>query len=234
MTDLEIVQKIEGEEARAYGLNDAQLSKERSEALDYYLGEKFGNEVEGRSQVVSYDVQDTIESALPQLLKIFVSGDQVVKFDAKGPEDQEAADQETDYVNHIVMEKNPGYRIFYEWFKDALMQKNGYVKVWFEEKDKEETELYQGLSDASLMMLLQDESIEVLEHTTYPSVQGEYAMAQPEMLHDVKIEKKYTKGCIRIETVAPESIMVSTDTRGLSLQESRFVQHRAEMSALIS
>lgn len=230
MTDLEIVQKIEDEEGRAYGLNDAELSKERSEALDYYLGEKFGNEVEGRSQVVSYDVQDTIESALPQLLKIFVSGDQVVKFDAKGPEDQDAADQETDYVNHIVMEKNPGYRIFYEWFKDALMQKNGYVKVWYEEKDKEETELYQGLSDAALMMLLQDQSIEVLEHTAYPSVQGEYAMAIPEQLHDVKIQKKYSKGCIKIDPVAPESIMVSTDTRGLSLQDSKFVQHREEMS----
>ena len=230
MTELEIIQRIQDEEGKAYGLNDSQLSKERSEALDYYLGEKFGNEVEGRSQVVSYDVQDTIESALPQLLKIFVSGDQVVKFDAKGPEDQEAADQETDYVNHVVMETNPGYRIFYEWFKDALMQKNGYVKVWYEETEKEETELYKGLSDVALVMLLQDESIEVLEHTAYPSVQGEYAMAQPEQLHDVKIQKKYTKGCIKVDTVAPESIMVSIDTRGLSLQESRFVQHREEMS----
>ena len=226
----EIVALIRDEEAKAYGINDAELSKERSQAIDYYLGKKFGNEVEGRSQVVSFDVQDTVESALPQLLKIFVSGDQVVRFDAKGPEDQEAADQETDYVNHIVMEKNPGYRVFYEWFKDALLQKNGYVKVWFEEEERDETESYQGLTDMSLAMLLQDESIEVLEHTQYPSVSGEYAMAQPEQLHDVKIKKKYKQGCIKVESVSPESMMVSTDTPHLSLQKSRFVQHREEMS----
>jgi hypothetical protein len=123
MTDDQILSKIDNEEQIAYGINDAQLSSERAEAVNFYLGEKFGNEVEGRSQVVSYDVQDTIESALPQLLKVFVSGDEVVKFEPKGPEDQDAANQETDYVNHIVMEKNPGFEIFYVWFKDALLSK---------------------------------------------------------------------------------------------------------------
>ena len=104
--DLEIIARIEEEENIAYGVNDSALSNDRATAIDYYLGEPFGNEIEGRSQVVSFDVQDTIESALPQLLKVFVSGDQVVKFEPKGPEDQDAADQETDYVNHVVMEKN--------------------------------------------------------------------------------------------------------------------------------
>lgn len=230
MDNIEIVSKIKIEEGQAYGINDSELSDERAEALKYYLGEKFGNEVEGRSQVVSFDVQDTVESALPQLLKIFVSGDQVVKFDPKGPEDQEASEQETDYVNHIVMEKNPGYRIFYEWFKDALLQKNGYVKVWYEEEERSESETYKGLSDVALAMLLQDESIEVLEHSEYPAGMGMYAMAQPENLHDIKIKKNSKYGCIKIDTVAPESLMISTDTRSVSLQKSRFVQHREEMT----
>ena len=133
LQDVELVARIEQEESLAYGVNDSQLSNERAEAIDYYLGEPFGNEVEGRSQVVSYDVQDTIESALPQLLKVFVAGDKVVTFDPKGPEDQEAADQETDYINHVVMEKNEGFKVFYVWFKDALLSKNGYVKVYSEE-----------------------------------------------------------------------------------------------------
>ena len=90
LTPEQIVSRIEQEETQAYGINDSQLSGERSEAINYYLGGKFGNEVEGRSQVVSFDVQDTIESALPQLLKIFVSGDEVVKFDPKSQEDTKA------------------------------------------------------------------------------------------------------------------------------------------------
>ena len=132
--DMEIIAQIEAEENIAYGVNDSALSNDRAEAIDYYLGQPFGNEEEGRSQVVSYDVQDTIESALPQLLKVFVAGDKVVQFDPKGPEDQDTAEQETDYVNHIVMERNEGFKVFYVWFKDALLSKNGYVKVYAEEE----------------------------------------------------------------------------------------------------
>jgi hypothetical protein len=77
-------------------------------------------------------------------LKVFVSGDKVVQFDPKGPEDQEAADQETDYVNHVVMEKNEGFKVFYVWFKDALLSKNGYVKVYSEEEEEEEEYEYKG------------------------------------------------------------------------------------------
>ena len=257
MTDEEILSKIDNEEQIAYGINDAQLSSERAEAINYYLGEKFGNEVEGRSQVVSYDVQDTIESALPQLLKPFVSGDEVVAFEPKGPEDQEAAEQETDYVNHIVMEKNNGFEIFYVWFKDALLSKNGYVKVYHEEYEEAEEEEYEGLTDAQLDMLASDDNVEILEHETYPdpsvtpmpitpqmvtppqverddgtiSIEQESAQAfmQP-MLHNVKIRVKEMTGEIKIKNVAPENIMVSVDCSGVDLNTARFVQHRELMS----
>ena len=167
-TDEELLSQIDNEENIAYGINDSQLSAERAEAIQYYLGEPFGNEIEGRSQVVSYDVQDTIESALPQLLKVFVSGDEVVRFEPKNPEDVPAAEQETDYINHVVMEKNNGFEIFYVWFKDALLSKNGYVKVYYEEEDDVEEEMYEGLTDEQLDMLVQDDNVEILEHEAYP------------------------------------------------------------------
>ena len=241
--DMEIIAQIEAQENIAYGVNDSALSNDRAEAIDYYLGQPFGNEEEGRSQVVSYDVQDTIESALPQLLKVFVAGDKVVQFDPKGPEDQEAADQETDYVNHVVMEKNEGFKVFYVWFKDALLSKNGYVKVYAEEEEEIEEYEYQGLTDAQLQMLASDENTEVLEHTAYadPSVNMDVvyqqAMAngvdpatvmQP-MLHDVKLKVTEKKTEINIENVAPENMMVSVEVSGPNLQDARFVQHREVM-----
>lgn len=249
MTPEELVSRIEREEKQAYGINDSELSDQRAEAIDYYLGEKFGNEIEGRSQVVSFDVQDTIESALPQLLKIFVSGDEVVKFTPKSNEDTKGAEQETEYINHVVMEKNPGYSVFYSWFKDALLSKNGYVKVWYEEEKRTETESYKGLSDEQLAMVVNDEGVEVLEHTQYddpmaaqaiaqhsqmmsqqPGPMNTYMPPQVPQLHDIKIECSKVYGEIKIDNVAPESIMVSTDTKTISLQNSRFVQHRENMS----
>lgn len=255
-TDEEILQKIDNEEQIAYGINDSALSAERAEAINYYLGEPFGNEQEGRSQVVSFDVQDTVESALPQLLKVFVSGDEVVKFEPKNPEDIAAADQETDYVNHIVMEKNKGFEVFYVWFKDALLSKNGYVKAYYEEEEETEEEMYKGLTDQQLDMLAADDNVEILEHEAYPdpsapkmpltpefvtqpdierddgniTIEQESAQAfmQP-MLHDVKIAVKEMNGEIKIKNVAPESIMVSVDCIGTDLNTARFVQHRELM-----
>lgn len=241
--DMEIIAQIEAEENIAYGVNDSALSNDRAEAIDYYLGQPFGNEEEGRSQVVSYDVQDTIESALPQLLKVFVAGDKVVQFDPKGPEDQDAADQETDYVNHIVMEKNEGFKIFYVWFKDALLSKNGYVKVYAEEEEEVEEYEYKGLTDAQLQMLASDEKTEVLEHEAYPDpsvnmdalIQQAMAMGQDPsllmqpMLHDVKLKVTEKKTEIVVENVAPENMMVSVEVSGPNLQDARFVQHREVM-----
>ena len=255
-TDEELLSQIDNEENIAYGINDSQLSAERAEAISFYLGEPFGNEIEGRSQVVSYDVQDTIESALPQLLKVFVSGDEVVRFDPKNPEDVEAADQETDYVNHIVMEKNNGFEIFYVWFKDALLSKNGYIKVYYEEEDDVTEEMYEGLTDEQLDMLVDDDNVQILEHDAYPdpsvepmpitppvmtppevermdgamSIEMEQAQAfsQP-MLHDVKVRITETNGEIKIKNVAPENMMVSVDATGNCLNSARFVQHRELM-----
>ena len=241
--DMEIIAQIEQQENIAYGVNDSSLSDDRAEAIDYYLGQPFGNEEEGRSQVVSYDVQDTIESALPQLLKVFVAGDKVVQFDPKGPEDQEAADQETDYVNHVVMEKNEGFKVFYVWFKDALLSKNGYVKVYSEEEEEVEEYEYKGLTDAQLQMLASDEKTEVLEHTGYPdpsiNMDALYQQAmmngvdpatimQP-MLHDVKLKVTESKTEIYIDNVAPENMMISVEVSGPNLQDATFVQHREVM-----
>ena len=91
--------------------------------------------------------------------------------------DEQAAEQETDYINHIVMERNRGFEVLYTWFKDALLSKNGYVKVYFEEYEERETERYKGLTDAQLTMLAKDEDIEILEHESYID-QAAYEAAQ--------------------------------------------------------
>lgn len=254
LSDAEILARIQAEESNAYGLNDAELCDDRARAIDYYLGKPFGNEQEGRSQVVSTDVADTIESILPALLKVFISGDEVVKFDPKGAEDIDGAEQETEAVNHLVMEKNSGFSVFYTWFKDALMSKNGYVKVYWEESEEVEKEFYGELTDEELTLLVQGDEVEVIEHTAYPdeqdaaqrmaaleqlaqaAMQDPNAVAQmqqiqampPKMLHDVRVQTKKTTGHICIDNVAPESMMVSVDTKTVSIQNARFVQHREE------
>jgi hypothetical protein len=144
-----------------------KLSNERDKAMAYYLGDMTTDmpTAAGRSQAVSTDVADTIEGLMPQLMEIFVSGDEVVKFEPRGPEDEEAANQETDYVNHVFMQKNLGFMILYSFIKDALLSKVGVVKVWWEKEERESKETYYDLSDAQFAMIAAAPNIEIVEHT---------------------------------------------------------------------
>ena len=149
------------------GMSASKLSEDRSKAMDYYLGDMSRDlpSQDGRSSAVSTDVSDTIEGLMPTLMDIFTSGDEVVKFNPVGPEDVEAADQETDYINHVFMEENPGFLVLYSMIKDALLSKVGVVKVWWETEEREEKQTYYDLDDQQFAMLAADETMEIVEHT---------------------------------------------------------------------
>jgi hypothetical protein len=145
----------------------AKLSADRADAMDYYLGDmaKHMPPADGRSTAVSTDVADTIEGLMPSLMEIFAGSDEVVRFEPVGKEDVGAAEQETDYVNHVFMQKNPGFLVLYGFIKDALLCKVGIVKVWWEEKEQAERETYLDQPDETFAMLVADPEIEVVEHT---------------------------------------------------------------------
>src|SRR5262249_54437682 len=147
-------------------------SVERSDAMDYYLGDmaKDMPAPEGRSRAVSTDVADTIEGLMPSLMEIFCGGDEVVRFEPVGPNDSAAAEQETDYVNHVFMQVNPGFLILYTFIKDALLSKTGIVKVWWEDRTIEERETYYDLTDDAFALLTADPDIEITAHSARPAL----------------------------------------------------------------
>jgi len=172
---IDLVAVIEQQVAQSIGHWDGQLSEDRAREFQYYYGMPFGNEVEGESQVVSTDVADTVEGILPSILRIFTSSDDAVRFDPNGPEDEEQAKQQTEVANYIFYRQNNGFLVLYEWFKDALIQKNGIVKYWWEEKEDRSKEDYQGLTDGEFQMLLAGDglaTIELISDKTYPDEAG--------------------------------------------------------------
>ena len=131
----------------ASGFIGGELVARRKKSLQYYLGMPLGNEQEGRSQVISNDVLDTVESLMPSLMRIFTSGDNVFSCEGTGPEDDEMARQCSDYLNYIFYKENSGFLALYSAFKDALIQKNGILKVYWDDSQKTEREEYTRLSD---------------------------------------------------------------------------------------
>jgi hypothetical protein len=233
---------ISNEEVHALGRYTGTLSAERAQLMNYYLGKPFGNEEEGRSQVVSTDVADTIESLLPTMIKIFVGGDQIGTFNAISAEDEPAAKQETDFTNWMITEQNHSFVTFYSWFKDALLQKNGYVKYYWEVKDKNAKERYEGLTDDQLLMLSQDPQVTIIAHESYPDHEAMQQHLQslppgsplpqqaPPMLHNVQVQITNPQGQVRIDPVPPEEVLVAARTRDVNIKEAPFVQHRTRKS----
>lgn len=173
MSISEVQALLEAEKSDALGAMEAsELSDQRSKAMEYYLGDP---DLDGdmpapadRSKAVSSDVADTVEGLMPSLMEIFASGDDVVEFTPVGEEDEDAAQQETDYVNHQFWHRNHGFLTLYSFFKDALLQKNGIVKVWWDKGSKEERETYYDLDDDSYAMLIASPEVEEIAHTERP------------------------------------------------------------------
>jgi len=172
MTEDELKALVDSEMRNSIGYWGGKLAEQRRKAEYYYLGLPKGDltppEIDGRSSVVSPDVRNTIESMLPQLMLKFCGGDTVVEFEPTQPEDEQAAKQCTDYLNYLYFKKNNGHTITYTWLKDALLQKRGFLKVWWDTRKEETREEYRGLSDVELAQLMDDDEIEIIEQDAKP------------------------------------------------------------------
>jgi hypothetical protein len=212
----------------ALGYVDTETIDQRTEALQAYLRQPYGNEVEGKSQIVTGEVAEAIDGALPPLVRIFSASDEVVRFDPRGPQDERGAKQATDYCNWVFQKENQGVLILHDWFKDALMQKVGVVKAYWDESEDLTTERYQNLSDDELALLLSDDSVEITEQETFSQ---EVATPMGVVIvnsYNVKIQKKSKVGRVRIENIPPEEFLISK--RAKQIQDSPFVAHRRLMT----
>ncbi|HEX2113492.1 MAG TPA: hypothetical protein VHM01_03725, partial [Alphaproteobacteria bacterium] len=224
---------LQTEQAAAMGDSAASdLASQRAQAMDYYLGDMAEDmpAAPGRSRAVSTDVADTVDGIMPSLIDIFMASDEVARFNPVGPEDEEAAKQETDYVNHVFYQENRGFVVLHSMIKDALIQKNGIVKFWWEEGEKEERETYQNLPDDAFALLVADDGIELIEHTVRPDPSyavPEAAEAAPQ-LHDAVVIRRKPYGCVRVVAVPPEEFLISKRAR--SIEEARYCAHKVKRS----
>jgi len=216
---------------------DNIVSPLRAKATEYYRGDPFGDEEDGRSQVVSMDVRDTVQAIMPSLMRVFTSGDKVVEYVPRGPEDVASAKQATEYVNYIFQKDNPGFLVLHSAFKDALVRKNGIIKFWWDESFETETSDLTGLDDAALASLSADPNITVDVQSSYegelPPIAAEEAammqqlgmpMPQPPMMHDVIVTRRLPRGRVKVEALPPEEFLI--DRRAKSLEDAEFVAHR--------
>jgi hypothetical protein len=243
-TDLEAMVGQEITDAVSY--IDSDLSPIRAMATRYYRGDPFGNEEEGRSQVVAMETRDTISAMMPSLMRVFFSTENVVEFVPRGPEDVKNAQQATDYANYVFSNDNNGFMTAYATFKDALARKCGIMEAVWEETEEVRIEQYSGLDDATLQMLMDEPEAEMKIVVSYPDedamqmptqvdpVSGMPIIPPPAMLHDVEIKRIVKSGHIRVSSVAPEELLLSR--QALDFENAPIIGRRkmASVAELIS
>jgi len=201
-----------------------RLTQERERALFYYRGEAKGDlsapEVEGRSSVVSTDLMDTVEWIMPQLMRIFMSGEDVVEFSPKKAEAEESAKLITQYVNYIMQHDNEGFRVLHTCIKDALIEKMGVAKVYWTTEGVERKEEYQGLTQEALAEVMKDEDVELRQATE----RIDPMTGMP--VYDAVFCRKTEEGRVKIDPVPPEEFLFARDSK--STQHSRFMAHRVQ------
>jgi len=231
MTDSELLAIVEAEERQSLGYGDGELNTQRETALKYYNAEPYGDEQEGRSQIVTTEVADTVEWVLPSLLKIFATSDKAVEFRPERPSDAEAAKQATEAVNYVFYRQNNGFLALYTFFKDALLTKNGYIKVYYEESERTRKTSYKGLTEPQMVMLTMKQGVEVIGGQSYPDPswqpQGQPGEVPPN-LYDVLIQvtEPFGKACVM--AIPPEEVLISKDHNSVDLRDADFVAHRCE------
>jgi len=225
---------IESEIDDSIGYVETDTVAERQEALEYYLREPYGNEVEGKSQIVTGEVAEVVDGALPQLIRVFTSTDGVVEFQPVNDGDEPFAQQATEYCNWVFYRDNDGFLILHNWFKDALLQKTGIVKAYWDEKIDVTKEAYEDLSDDQLMMIMQDEDLEIVEQETEEEIDeitdpmtGQ-VFQNVKREHYVKVKRTKKDGRVVVENVPPEEFLISKRAR--TIQDSPFVAHRRMMT----
>src|SRR5690606_12591455 len=96
---------------------DDTLEDERATAIDRYNGEAYGDEEDGRSQVVARDTAEVVDYMVISILRTIVSGDRVVEFVHRN---SDAAQQATETIMHLLMDDQDGYTIIHDWLKAGL------------------------------------------------------------------------------------------------------------------
>jgi len=217
----------------AIGFIESETVEQRKQALEAYLRQPYGNEVEGKSSIVTGEVAEAIDGALPSLVRIFTGSDDIVVFEPQGPKDEASAKQATQYCNWVFSRDNEGVAILHDWFKDALLQKNGIIKAYWEDKEDITKERYFDLTNDELAMLMSDETMEIVEQDTteFPifDPMGQPVidpMGMPVMgaTHNVVVQQKKKSGKVTIENVPPEEFLISKKAR--TIADSPFVAHR--------
>ena len=169
------------------------------------------------SNLVSTDVADTIEWAMPSLMKVFTGSDEVITIAGVTEEDDVKAEVMQDLCVYQLQRQNKFFPVLYNWMKDALITGMGIVKCYWERTEGATKE----------NVILNARALGELSATgvNITSVEG------PDSFNDYHVEYDspyYIKNSPKIENILVSEFLY--DPNAKTLEEANFVAHKKKVT----
>lgn len=218
---------------------DSEIGPQRALATKFYRGDLFGDEEQGRSQVVMPVVRDTARATLPFLVRMFMGTDRVVEFDPGAVGKEDFAEHATETVNYVLLRQNDGFSVLWSAFKDALVRKTGWVKWWWDDSIEVTSRKFSGVTEQQLQLsnstLQQYEELEVVEQTQVGEQPGQVlgidangspvqGPSQPIFEYTIRIVCRKPRNKVCVAAVPPEEVLFNRDAT--NEYAARLICHR--------
>lgn len=163
MDEATLLKILKEEETDAASYYTSELAIAQSDAMDRFHARPYGDEESGRSKVVTHDVEDTINWLMPMLMRTFASSDDLIVVDDDGlPDNDPSLKEAADYLRHAWFKDNDGTGILHDFAFDALLQKVGIVRAYWEDPQPRPPRLLEGLTADQLQKYMTDPEYEIL------------------------------------------------------------------------
>lgn len=212
MDEALLLKVLKEEEADSASYYDSEIAKAQADAMDRFHAKPYGDEVEGRSRVVTHDVEDTINWIMPGLMRAFQRGDGLITCDDPALDDGDQTLKEaSDYLSHVLFADNPGETVIYDFAFDALLQKLGVLRCYWKDPEPKPPKIIEGVTPEQLDKYTKDPEYEILsQQEDTKTIEG-----QPYQCFSLMVQQKPKIGRACIEAVPPEEFRVSRRARSI-------------------
>lgn len=236
LTKTQLVDQINTEFENALNRPGDSIDQQTADAWRRFRRDKLDNEVEGDSEVVTSDVREVVMGMLPQFMRTLALADNLATFDPVGEEDEERAEQETEYINHVFWKVVPGSWLKMQgWMFSGLMERNAYAEAFWNERTVVRQEEHEGITLEKFSELSAQEGWEAVERSEVRSetVTVEEAGFKQEVeieVFDVTFKIVEKVGFPDWETFPRSEFRISTDANSLDTSSGRMRARERLMS----
>jgi len=211
--EAELLRLLKGEENDALGYRQSELQQQQIDALKHFFGERYGDEEDGRSQVVTREVFEVIEWTIPDLMRVFAGGNNVVYLEETSQQDAKFARDAADYLNWIFYTDNFGYELLHDFAFDGLLNRRGFLACYWREKEYYAPETLTGLNMPQVQQIANDPNLEIVGQD----------FDQETDAGGITLQVRRVKACARVEItgVAPEDMRLNG--RAVDIDNARYV-----------